>query len=100
LTDIVKNQSGADSGLRFDTNAASALGARIRKFQPGVLCFNGKRAAKEYLRTPSVQYGRHSATIGRTMLFTAPSTSGAAVRWWDPAVWHELADLVRSLRPD
>jgi TDG/mug DNA glycosylase family protein len=100
LTDVVKNQSGADSGLTFDTNAARALEAKIRDFQPAVLCFNGKRAAQEYLRMPSVRYGRHHATIGRTVLFMAPSTSGAAVRWWDPAVWHELANLVRNLRPD
>ena len=99
LTDVVKNQFGADSGLRFDTNAAKALEARILEFQPAVLCFNGKRAAKEYLRTSRVRYGRHNATIGRTILFTAPSTSGAAVKWWNPALWHELARLVSSLRP-
>jgi TDG/mug DNA glycosylase family protein len=100
LTDVVKNQSGADSDLTFDTSVARALEAKIRKFRPAVLCFNGKRAAKEYLQMPSVRYGRHDATIGRTLIFTAPSTSGAAAKWWDPALWHELANLVRSLRSD
>lgn len=100
LTDVVKNQFGADTNLRFHTDAAAALEAGIREFQPAVLYFNGKRAAQEYLGTPSVRYGRHPTTIGRTILFTAPSTSGAAVRWWDPALWHELAKLVRSLLPD
>jgi TDG/mug DNA glycosylase family protein len=77
LTDIVKDQSGADRGLRFNTDAATALEAKIREFHPTVLCFNGKRAAMEYLRKPTVQYGRHDTTIGNTIVFVAPSTSGA-----------------------
>jgi TDG/mug DNA glycosylase family protein len=70
----------------------------LRPHAPRILCFNGKRAAREALRQKKVQFGLQPTTFGRTLLFVAPSTSAAARRWWDLKVWEELAELVRGLR--
>lgn len=94
LTDLVKTQAGADHGLRFTEADRDALRAKILRFQPGYLCFNGKRAATEFLRHAGVQYGILAETIGRTALFLAPSTSSAANASWDLSVWQELAHRV------
>jgi TDG/mug DNA glycosylase family protein len=94
LTDLVKDQSGGDSGLSFVPQAAGALRARIEAAAPAWLCFNGKRAAEEFLGR-KVSYGIQPEGIGTTRLFVAPSTSGAARGFWDLARWQEVADLAR-----
>jgi double-stranded uracil-DNA glycosylase len=95
LTDLVKGQAGADSSIQFDGAGAEALRQKMLAFQPDVLCFNGKRAAKEFFGAKTVQYGLQSSRIGATRLFVAPSTSAAANGAWDISQWRELADLVR-----
>lgn len=94
LTDLVKTQSGSDSRILFGDPDREGLRARIEHFQPRYLCFNGKRAAREYLDRKDVACGVRPNTIGRTALFVAPSTSGAANRSWDISVWRELAERV------
>lgn len=95
LTDLVKGQAGSDSAIRFGDDADS-LRQRILRHQPRYLAFNGKRSAKEFFRVPRVEYGVHPATIGRTVLFVAPSTSGAARASWDLDQWRRLAELVAA----
>jgi len=92
LTDLVKDQSGADSGIRFSGGAD--LRKKIRKYQPRVLVFNGKRAAQEYFGLATIAYGLLPSTIDRTTLYVAPSTSAAARGSWDPRYWQALARLV------
>lgn len=99
LTDLVKDQAGSDAALRFEPANRPRLEQAIQHFQPGILCFNGKRAAMEYLGSKRVEYGVHAAQIGSTRLFVAPSTSGLAVRSWSFPVWEELARIVRALPP-
>ena len=70
---------------------------KIARLRPCVLCFNGKRAASEFLRRRQVGFGLQSEPIGSTQIFIAPSTSGAANGSWEPSRWDELAELVRSL---
>ena len=94
LTDLIVHQSGNDDVIAFDSLAQERLTASIMKYQPSYLCFNGKRAAKEFLGAHSVHYGLQSDPIGATQLFVAPSTSGAARRAWDVSPWRELARLV------
>jgi double-stranded uracil-DNA glycosylase len=94
LTDLVKGQSGADSGLRFDGTGSVSLREKMTDLQPRILCFNGKRAAQEYLGTRTVAFGVQEERIGNTALFVAPSTSGAANGSWDLSYWHDLADRV------
>lgn len=96
LTDIVKDQSGPDSSLVFRDAGAAALEAKLLEYQPKVLCFNGKRAAMTYLGRRTVSYGLQPENVARTQLFVAPSTSGAARRWWDPTVWKTMADVVMT----
>ena len=94
FTDLVKDQSGSDAAIDFRNEQREHLRAAILIAQPAFLCFNGKRAATEYLESKRVAYGPHVTTIGATRLFVAPSTSGAANGSWDFAFWEELARLV------
>lgn len=96
LTDLEKEQSGSDAELRFAKTSARALRKRILRYAPTILCFNGKRAAKEFLGLRQVPYGLLDARIERTAIFVAPSTSGLARAAWDVGVWHALAELVRG----
>jgi TDG/mug DNA glycosylase family protein len=96
LTDLVKGQAGPDSAIAFGSTGASSLGAKMRENCPRVLCFNGKRAAKEFFGVKSVEFGLQTAALGATRLFVAPSTSAAANGAWDASFWFGLADLVRG----
>ena len=96
LSDVVKAQSGADSELDFTRASPDALRAKILRFQPRVLCFNGKRAAQVFLRRPAVQFGVQKERIGVTQIFVAPSTSGAANGFWDLSIWRRLARLASA----
>ncbi len=95
LTDLVKDQSGMDNRIVFREKNRNALFDRIKKHQPKILCFNGKRAAQEYFGK-KVDYGLQDESIGKTRLFVAPSTSRAANRYWDIKVWRRLARLINK----
>lgn len=94
LTDLVKTQAGNDSDVRFGAPDRHRLTAAIERWQPRILCFNGKRAASEYLERQRVEIGFQDLQIGQTRLFVAPSTSGAARRSWSLSPWQELAQDV------
>jgi len=96
LTDLVKGQSGGDRDLDFGRAGRRELREKILAHRPRILCFNGKRAAKEFLGRAEVDYGRQPERVGESALFVAPSTSGAANAAWDPVVWRTLARSVRS----
>jgi TDG/mug DNA glycosylase family protein len=96
LTDLVKGQSGADTEIDFAGAGARELERKIEQLRPGWLCFNGKRAASEYLRVRQVAFGVQDERIGGTRIFVAPSTSGLASGAWNPAIWGELAERVRQ----
>src|SRR5882672_392005 len=94
LTDLIKEQSGTDTGIDFSGAEPASLRDKLLDFRPGILCFNGKRAGQEFLARASVAYGLQSERVGRTHLFIAPSTSGAASGSWDLSVWETLSNLV------
>jgi TDG/mug DNA glycosylase family protein len=94
FTDLIKDQSGNDSAIDFRGDARDRLRNAILAARPTTLCFNGKRAAQEYLHLKQVAYGLQIETIGTTKLFVAPSTSGAASGAWNLSVWEDLAGLV------
>ena len=96
LTDLVKRLSGGDRELDFASADARALRAKLLRFRPRLVCFNGKRAAQEFLGRRALAYGLQPEAVGATRLFVAPSTSGAASGAWDPAPWRALAERVRS----
>ena len=95
LTDVVKDQAGADSEIEFG-GRGEWVWSRIEPYSPRYLCFNGKRAAMEAMGRKRVRYGLQAESFGSTRVFVAPSTSAAAKRWWDGRLWHELAALKGS----
>lgn len=95
LTDLVKGKAGMDHTLLKQDYDRKAFERRILDTQPKVVCFNGKQAAMAYMQVKHVEFGIQSERqIGKTKLFVAPSTSGAAGGFWDASVWHDLAGLV------
>ena len=93
LTDLAKLYVGGDAGIRSDDDDVDGLVAKITRYAPAWLAFNGKRAARVVLDR-AVDFGPQSETIGASRLFVLPSSAGAASGYWDEAPWHELARLV------
>ena len=94
LTDVAKHAVGRDDVLTTaDFDAAAVIG-KVERFQPGVLAFVGKRAAREVLSRPG-GYGEQDVTIGVTRVWMVPSTSGAARGFWDVGPWQALAATLR-----
>lgn len=91
LTDIVKTSYGVDSELSSEDYDAVLLRNKMLYYQPKILCFNSKNAAKKYLGKSSVSYGFQEEHIGKTRLYVAPSTSGAANSHWDEGIWRDLS---------
>jgi TDG/mug DNA glycosylase family protein len=97
LTDMAKHVSGSDASLPRSADDPDALAEKIHRYRPELLAFVGKRAAQVYFRHRHarrlVDYGRQEETLGPTRIHVLPSTSGAAVRYWDEAPWRALAAL-------
>ena len=92
LTQLAEpDSSGQDRGVRFE--GGKELRRKIRQYQPGMLVFNGKQAAKDYLQMPTVVYGLLPHGIGTTKLFVCPSTRGGAKSNWDPRWWDVMSKL-------
>ena len=96
LTDLVKGKAGMDHILEKADFGNQPMVQKIKLYQPRCFCFNGKLAAEAFFEQP-VAYGRQDVVIGQTHFFVAPSTSGAANKWWDIDRWKELAIFCRSL---
>ena len=96
LTDLCKTELGADSGLSGEADDTAALAAKIARYRPAVLAFNGKRAARVFLDNATIDYGEQPRRIGETAIHVLPSTSGAARRWWDEAFWRKVAEAARK----
>ncbi|MDD3893606.1 MAG: mismatch-specific DNA-glycosylase [Syntrophomonadaceae bacterium] len=94
LTDLAKGVSGSDSKLKKSNFDAKALKNKILIYGPNVLCFNGKKAAQEFLGRKDVDYGLQNKKIGKTLVFVAPSTSGAANGFWDEKYYIQLAVML------
>ena len=106
LTDLAKKTAGVDAKILYKAYDADLLIQKINIYKPKVLCFNGKAPAtvfygylnKKKLTTVKVNYGEQPCIplCGETIFFIAPSTSGAARRYWKPSYWFELAKLVND----
>ncbi len=90
LTDLVKARSGQDAKLNTEDFDVVAFRQKIEKFSPGILAFNGKKAAEVFLGR-AVGYGLQKDKIGNTRIFVLPSTSGAARGYWDETKWAKVA---------
>lgn len=96
LTDLVKNHYGPDKVLLKEHYNINSFNNKILKFQPDILCFNGKEAAKVFFNlksTRAINYGLQSKTIGKTKIFVAPSTSALAKKYWDESIWYDLKKM-------
>lgn len=96
LTNLAKHTSGADKTLRVQDFDTAALRWKIRMHAPLALAFNGKRAAQEFYGRRNIAYGRLREPVGRTAVFVLPSTSGLAKKFWDEALWAEMAAWLRE----
>jgi len=93
LTDLAKLAFGMDKALKKNDFDTQQFEEKIKKYNPKCVCFNGKQAAKIYLRkkkTSEITYGFQTETIGKTKLYVAPSTSRAGNKYWDEKKWHDL----------
>lgn len=90
LTDLAKHAVGTDDRidpLDFDV---AGLEAKILRYHPRILAFNGKNAARGFLGR-GVDYGLQPKRVGSTEIFVLPSTSAAARRYWSPIPGRQLA---------
>lgn len=96
FTDMAKAHFGMDRDLPAGAFDAERLHGAIEHYQPEILAFNGKAAAKAYFGTAAVGYGRQDASIGPTAIWVLPSTSGAASGSWSSVPWQDLADSLSA----
>ena len=85
-----------DSSLTRSDFRNNGLVEKIMKYNPKILCFNGKKAAKEFYGYDRVEYGLQEKGVSDTRIFIAPSTSGAANGYWDINHWIELNNLINE----
>ena len=90
LTDICKTDYGNDNELDVSKYDVNGFNLKMLEFKPGIICFNGKNAAKAYLGQKTVNYGYQELPLGTSKIFVAPSTSGAANGFWDINQWKLL----------
>lgn len=97
LTDMVKTASGSDASLPREANDVAGFMARMRLVRPGIVAFNGKRAAAVFYRdrTQNMCYGAGKPVDDFPAVWILPSTSGAASGMWNIEPWRLLAELVR-----
>jgi double-stranded uracil-DNA glycosylase len=100
LTDLAKHRHGVDSVLATADYDAVALERKIKRHQPRVLAFVGKKPGTAFFRHRFARdvpaFGLQSARIGATSLFVLPSPSPANPGHWDVAPWQALADFLRA----
>lgn len=90
LTDPCKTRAGSDLDIGGDAFDVDGLVHRIATHAPGIVAFNGVKAARESLGQTD-GYGPQSRLLGGANTWVLPSTSGAANRTWNLAVWRDLA---------
>jgi TDG/mug DNA glycosylase family protein len=90
LTDLCKTASGSDAQLPREADDPDGLLAKVERFEPAVLAFVGRRAARVVLRRTVVP-GPQPERFGRTAVWVLPSTSGLASGHWDEEPWRRFA---------
>jgi TDG/mug DNA glycosylase family protein len=99
LTDLVKTDHGQDAHIfdgRVDLDESRRLlRAKVLRWQPRVLAFTSRTVAAQFLGRRSGT-GRQPDSVGRTVVWVLPSTSGLARRFFDIGPWQDLARFVRD----
>jgi TDG/mug DNA glycosylase family protein len=98
LSDLVKQVAGGDKYLCEKDFDVSGFKTKMNKYKPEIICFNGKRAAKEFLgegRSEYLPYGLLEQNFNGIKLYVAPSTAFKADDYWDISHWYNLFDLIK-----
>ena len=98
LTDLAKKTSGVDKNLKSRDFDIEGFKKKLLEYQPYVIGFNGKNAAKLFLGNDRVSYGRQNVRFGESILFVLPSTSYNARQYWEPKFWYQVAKLIETKR--
>ncbi|MCX7513817.1 mismatch-specific DNA-glycosylase [Frateuria sp. STR12] len=98
LTDLAKRHSGNDADLPRDAFDVPALVAKIDAFQPRLLAFTSKAAARAALGRAIVAYGPQPERLGNAQVYALPSPSGQARRHWAIEPWRQLAFQFHEMR--
>jgi TDG/mug DNA glycosylase family protein len=111
FTDVVKRPSSSASDLRAADyrHGAPALEARLRRFDPLIVCFHGMTGYRNYLKYAKglkvvPELGLQPHAIGRSTVFVVPNPSPAnaafsldtLVGWYQRL--RELRDRLRQSR--
>ena len=95
LTDIAKKVYGNDYEINKGDYDIKRFIRKIKKYQPKIICFNGKAAGKIFFKIKSVNYGLQLQGCQDSKIFIVPSTSGNANGYWDIDYWHALSRLIK-----
>jgi TDG/mug DNA glycosylase family protein len=96
LTDLCKVHSGTDAELPAGAFDLASFRDKMLRYRPALIAFTSKHAAQSYLQRP-VAYGLQAETLGCSRLFVLTSPSGLATRYFDIAVWRQLASEVSGV---
>ena len=96
LTDVAKHHFGSDAELPRTAFDAAGLRRKLARFQPRIVAFTSKNAARAGLALGSrnLDYGEQAITIAQSRVFVLTSPSGQARGFWDIAPWRQLAEAV------
>jgi len=96
LTDVAKHHFGSDAELPRAAFDAASLRRKLARFQPRIVAFTSKNAARAGLALGSrnLDYGEQSIPIAQSRVFVLTSPSGQARGFWDIEPWRELAEVV------
>ena len=78
---------------------AANLRAKLLRYAPGVVCFNGMGIYEAFAGVKKVRPGLQEERLGETLLFVVPSSSGRTAAYPRPKkleYYRELRDLVES----
>ena len=95
LTDVAKHHFGSDAELPRAAFDAASLHRKLARFQPDIVAFTSKNAARAGLGIGSrdLPYGPQDVRIAHSRVFVLTSPSGQARGFWDVEPWRGLARL-------
>lgn len=98
LTDVAKHAFGSDAELPRAAFDAAALVRKLARYQPRIVAFTSKNAARAAFRLHSqaLAYGEQATLLAGCRVFVLPSPSGQARGFWDIGPWQALAQTSRT----
>lgn len=102
ITDLcpVPTPGVADVPKALAEAGRAALTEKIARYQPAIVCFNGRVTFERYTGHAPAGWGPQPETLGASLVFVVPSSSGRAngVAAEREAAYRALGDLVRVQR--